>query len=293
MSIKPFPLVQQDTALSLWNIHYVDLEQLPVLDLSSSDKLSFLWLHVRTSYSYHERRLCAAKQDGTLKEDLDVITGVKQCIQDLVTICSGLVGERCCIFGLSDPENFEDYTLIFINGVRLDLASHTVVVDACVLPLTAEVMLHLSDAIEKISGFMRTFTKPDEVKAWKHLLPAVTERCRKWSHTAYCEYLSKGVPVSEEITQSPICSCGRGKNLGSFAQKETWKEFAPYVTRAAISPLFAMPFSNIIGNDLLNACRGSFGNVYVTVCANCDSTGKPKLFVCGRCKGVKYCSEIC
>jgi hypothetical protein len=112
MSIKPFPLVQQDTALSLWNIHYVDLEQLPVLDLSSSNKLSFLWLHVKTSYSYHERRLCAAKQDGTLKEGLDVITGVKQCIQDLVTICSGLVGERCCIFGLSDPENFEDYTLI-------------------------------------------------------------------------------------------------------------------------------------------------------------------------------------
>ena len=262
--------------LSLWNVHYVDLERLPVLDLSSSNRLSFLQAHINTSYCDRERRLCIAENAGRVKAyDLDVITRMKQTIQNLFIHASGLGNS---IASLSDPEHGGIDTLIFINGVCLDLASHTVVVDACVLPLSKELsFLSLTGQVGELK------MQSDEVKAWKHLLPAFTERCRKWTHTADCEYLSRGIPVSEVFRQSPLCSCGRGKNIGPFAQNENWKDFAPYVTRAAISPLFAALFVDTFGADLAST----------VTCANCRSLGKPKLLVCAGCKSIWYCSLSC
>ena len=296
MSLTLFPVIQQDKILSLWNVHYVDLELLPVLDISASSKLSFVQIHVDMSFSDRERRLCAAEAEGRLQtSELDVVTRVKQSIHHLVVNSSGLKpGERRCpVIGLSDPDDGGTFTMIFINDVRLDLASHAVVVDSCVLPLTKDLMWRLFNAIAKVQeeGLMTTITKPDEVKAWKHLLPAFTERCRRWSHTANCEYLSSGVPVSEKIDQSPLCSCGRGKHLGSFTQKKSWKDFTPYVTRAAISPLFAVPFVDSIGADMLDASRRHAQRD--NACANCHGPGEPKLLVCSTCKNVSYCSKSC
>ena len=293
MSLKPFPVIQQDKTLSLWNIHYLDLGRLPVLDLSSSSRLSFLPMHLNMSYADRERRLCAAEDKGIIKtSDVDVITRLKQSIQNLFVDSSGLGEVKCPIIGLADPENGGVYTLIFPNGVCLDLASHTVVIDACVLPLTLHLASRLINAVRRVereTGLVQISTKPDEVKAWKHLLPAFTERCRKWPHTANCEYLSKGVPVSEETYQSPLCSCGQGKNLGSFAQKKNWKEFAPYVTRTAISPLFAVPFIDTIDED----AKKAFYAAQNKVCGNCHRAGKPKLLLCAACKHANYCSTEC
>jgi len=297
MSLKPFPVIQQDKTLCLWNIHYVDLERLPVLDLSSPDRLSFLPIHVILSYSDRERRLCKVQSENARKaSDLDVITRVKQSIHHLILISCGLEKGKRSVFGLSDPENGGIYTLIFVNGVCLDLASHTVVLDACVLPLTEDLASRLFGAIERLNEgeLMQVLTQPNEVKAWKHLLPAFTERCRKWSHTANCEYLSRGVPVSEEIAQSPLCSCGRGKNLGAFTQKKNWEAFAPYVTRAAISPLFAVPFIDSTGADLMDVFQGVREvQKDKNACAKCHGPGKPKLLLCGACRDASYCSVSC
>ena len=282
MSLKRFPIIQQNMTLSLWNIHYVDLERLPVLDLSSSNRLSFLPAHVNTSFCDRERRLCIAENAGSVQaSDLDVITRMKQTIQYLFSHGSCLGNS---IASLSDPERGVD-TLIFINGICLDLASHTVVIDACVLPLSKDLsFLSLTGPVGEVK------MKSDEVKAWKHLLPTFTERCRKWAHTADCEYLSSGIPVSEEFHQSPLCRCGRGKNIGPFAQNENWKDFAPYVTRAAISPLFWVPFVDTFGGHLSN---GPGRGIQDQTCANCRGPGKPKLLLCAACKNICYCSPSC
>ena len=247
------------------------------------------------SFSDRERRLSQAQSESTLKtSDLDSITRVKQSIHHLILISCGLEKEKRSVFCLSDPENGGIYTLIFVNGVCLDLASHTVVLDACILPLTEDLVSHLVNAIGTLgegTGLMQVHTEADEVKAWKHLLPAFTERCRKQSHTANCEYLSRGVPVSEEIGQSPLCTCGRGKNLGAFTQKKNWEEFAPYVTRAAISPLFAAPFIDSIGADLFPSGREVQKDN--SACAKCHGPGKPKLLFCGACRDASYCSASC
>ncbi|KAF8628196.1 hypothetical protein AX15_004046 [Amanita polypyramis BW_CC] len=290
MSLMPFPVVKQRKMLSLWNIHYIDLERLPVLDQSSATKLEFVKIHVSMSLSDRERRLSAAKAEGRIKgSDLDMITHMKQSIYHLFINTCGLKEVKCPTVGLSDPDNGV-YTLIFFNDVCLDVASHTIILDTCVLPLTHKLLSRLSKAIARLqkAGLMQVLTQPDEVRAWKHLFPAFTERCRKWTHTDNCEYLSKGVPVSEQIDQTPLCSCGQGKNLGSFTQNKDWKDFAPYVTRAAISPLFAVPFVDTIGVDVLNACRKA-----KNACAKCRGPGEPKLLLCAACKSINYCSVEC
>ena len=152
---------------------------------------------------------------------------------------SGSKRERSSVLCLSNFRN-DVHTLIFVNGVRLDLASHTVTVDACVLPLTNDVMSHLSNAIKGAAKGARLIQKPDEVKAWKHLLPAFTERCRKWSHTANCEYLPGGVLFSDEINQSPLCSCGQGKHLGSFTQNNN-KGLHPTLHALRLAPSLPSP----------------------------------------------------
>jgi hypothetical protein len=79
MSLTPFPVIQQDKILSLWNIHYVDLELLSVLDLSAPSKLLFVQIHVGMSFCDRERRLCAAEAEGRLQtSELDVVTRVSR-----------------------------------------------------------------------------------------------------------------------------------------------------------------------------------------------------------------------
>ncbi|KAF8628200.1 hypothetical protein AX15_004049 [Amanita polypyramis BW_CC] len=295
MSLKPFPIVEHNKVLSLWSIHYIDLERLPALDLSSPKRLEFVKTHVSMSLSDRERRACAAEMEGRIKgSDLDVIVRVKQSIHHLFANSCGLVERKYPAACLSDPDDGGIYILIFFKDVCLDMASHTIVLDTCVVPLTYEILPRLSKAIPRLQGvgLLQVFTQPDEVKAWKHLLPAFTERCRKWTHTDNCEYLSKGVPVSEQTEESPLCTCGRGKNLGSFMQNKLWKDFAPYGTRAAISPLFAVPFVDTIGADILNACHGRDVKDK-DVCAKCYGLGKPKLLVCAVCRSISYCSVEC
>jgi hypothetical protein len=129
---------------------------------------------------------------------------------------TGLEQPQMRVFGLMDPDDGGIYTLIFVNDLRLDLPAHTVVADACVLPLT-----HALLDTTTINNMLRTFsakqsmmqvrTLGKEVKAWKRLLPVLAERCREWNHTENCEYIRIGIPVSTEFDESPLCSCGKGK----------------------------------------------------------------------------------
>lgn len=290
MSLNPFPIIKHTGLLHLWNIHYIHLDQLPTLDLSREKRLDFVPPHVGMAYSDRERRLRETSMRGRLEEsNADAMTNVKETIHTLfVTICK----QKSRVFGLADPDNGGTYTLIFVNDMRLDLAANAVVVDAVVLPLTENIVedLHIHIGNLHAAGIVTIKTFQDEVRVWKHLLPAFTERCRKWKHTLNCKYLTKGVPVSEEMEQSPLCECGSGKDLGPFIKNKEWKVFAPHSTRIAISPLFAVPFIDTIGKSWLEDAKEKAD---VNACAKCDGPGKPKLLLCGACQKTKYCSAEC
>ncbi|TEB19801.1 hypothetical protein FA13DRAFT_1575775, partial [Coprinellus micaceus] len=73
----------------------------------------------------------------------------------------------------------------------------------------------------------------------------------------------------------PICSCGRGKDLGGFADVKEWAALKPFVTRLAIGN--AIPMSLLKTMPVWHA----------------EKPGQPKLLVCSACKSVRYCSTAC
>jgi hypothetical protein len=108
-----------------------------------------------------------------------------------------------------------------------------------------------------------------------------------------------------DLRGDPICTCGRGKNLGGFANVKEWGLFAPFVTRVALG----MPFPTSSLVDLTSSVRRrlaatSHGSAGVgteragppfpeVVCAGCAQPGRQKLLVCSTCKIVRYCSSTC
>lgn len=199
------------------------------------------------------------------------------------------------IFGLSDPDEYGIYTLIFVNGIKFDVASHTVVIDACVVPLVQGIMSKLLPALHDItrSGVTKINTLADEIRAWKLLLPSLSERCRTWKHTDACEYRMKGVPASLDGTeQSPLCSCGKGKNLGQFGTVAEWAPFHEEATRIAIGPLFTFSFLEETVKSLMDSA-GPESVQWKSQCATCARPGRPKLRACAACLKTRYCSREC
>ncbi|EGO03813.1 hypothetical protein SERLA73DRAFT_119451 [Serpula lacrymans var. lacrymans S7.3] len=84
------------------------------------------------------------------------------------------------------------------------------------------------------------------------------------------------------MEKNPLCSCGRGKDVEGMNKVNMWKPLAPYVTRIALSPLFAVSYLETVGRDP-EAYR----------CFVCRGKGKPKLKMCTVCKKVRYCSSEC
>jgi len=243
--------------------------------------------------------------------DEGVMASLKDSIAIMFIKYSGLDDPRQAQmpFGLCDPVNGVGvHTLIFVNDIKLDVASHTVVVDTCVVPLIEKIMPKICLVLEKLS-FVQIPILDDETRAWRLLLPAFAERCRTWKHLDTCEYPTKGIPAEVDgLTVSPLCSCGKGKNLGSFGNVPDWKPLRDEATRIAIGPLFTFSLMEGIPAKMKEAVDEKFGKTSGTEpqaggnfssslkypqCARCGGPGKPTLQACSICKNAKYCSKDC
>ena len=287
------------------NIHYVNLDLSPALDLPmNKDKLDWLRPHFGMTLSQYEKNLKERPDQG----DRGVLVNIKESITALFYNYTGIDGpeKQSKIFGLTDPTNGGVYTLIFVNDIKLDLASHTLIADACAVPLYRALMVKISPALQRLTdrGLNQIVTLSDEAKVWRLLLPVVAERCRTWNHTSKCEYKSRGIPVAlEGPEESPLCSCGKGKDLGAFGKLMEWKLLHAHATRIAIGPLFSFSFMEDTlakMKNTLNPPTASNSSGFspapqsvLTVCSKCAGPGKPSLMVCSRCKKAKYCSRTC
>jgi hypothetical protein len=211
------------------------------------------------------------------------------------------------------PNRLFPYAVIVISCIRHDMSSATIVGDAVVIFTNTPIKFHaMTQCLE--GNAMITEVESDEIHWWSHALPAFVERCRQWDHLPTCEYLEhQCVPSSTEYEKPPICSCGKGKNLGPFQKNKKWKEFAPHATRIALSPIFPVTYFE----DVTEPAEGgpNYGEVSVlskllatvgsgrrdhsdevdrdVVCERCRGAGKPKLLNCSRCKLAQYCSKDC
>jgi hypothetical protein len=304
--------MREGQLFNLLNVHYLNLNRLPALKLPVKDeKLRWMSLHLGLAFSDNER---IARENST-QQDRGSLVNLKESIAEVFIRWAGVkkssenMKSRFHPIGLHTRSGgIGVHTLIFVNDIRLDLASHTIVADACVIPLSLHNVYKVSPALGRLSdiGFVVIQTTDDETKLWKLLLPAVAERCRTWKHLPTCEYLLQGTPAymeDLEFKTSPLCSCGKGKDLGTFGTKSEWKEFHSEATRIALSPLFS--FSSIkippmkadmenlnpnIGSSSLKS-SASETSQSLTQSANSSGPGRPSLLSHGACKQTKYCSR--
>jgi MYND finger len=263
--------------LGPWTIHRLNLSRLPILDFTATKIEEWLEPHVGSMMSTRERSL--RKNHGT-----NTLMFIKDTLNTIFVGTSGTqLGPRRRVFNLQDQATKNCDTLFFITELRFDLHCHTMICDGYVLPLTRDLLRKIEKPFAKLLQHENLGTisaLEGEMQAWKKLIPAFVERCRSWTHGANCEYLAqRNIPLTEEMELDPLCSCGRGKDTEGMSKVALWRNFAPYVTRIALSPLFAVSYLETVGRD--------------PKCSVCRGKGKPKLLTCTACKAVKYCSKDC
>ncbi|KAH9831606.1 uncharacterized protein C8Q71DRAFT_881712 [Rhodofomes roseus] len=318
-----FPIMKT-VGLTPWNVHHVNLDIAPILDTKKRNELDWITAHTVCQFSERETALLR-KMPGsptTSAPQPDLLMDLKCTIRELINNFFGLTknGTRARIFLFFERGTRTPFMLVFVHHVRLDLPSFTLLADAAVIPL---------DSSGIFDGILGPLLKPLaipavplsqlEVIAWKQLLPAVVERCRSWPHGPNCEYASGRIPVSVELDANPLCGCGRGIGLPDAmpdVPTGLWQAARPFATRAAISPLFAVSYlESVVAAEIASGARDA--GVYARTqgvnlsqgtvntdgagpsvgaderCLACGGPGKPKLFMCGKCKQAKYCSPAC
>lgn len=217
----------------------VPLDRLPKLE--PTKKMGWLAMHAAMTLSAQERRI-----RHPTKMSSGGLLNVKENLHTLFSTMSESSSASGEIFGLYHAQK-GIYTLIFISTVRLDLSAHTVVADAHILPLSQSVVRQIKRFLMDHQKEIRNLLVFDEgMKMWGDLLAVSVERCREgiWQHqNMICEYKKAGrIPASAAPGKPPLCSCGRGKASPDFASCKAYKHLIPFVHRAAIAHIFAVPF---------------------------------------------------
>ncbi|KAF2459887.1 hypothetical protein BDY21DRAFT_407720 [Lineolata rhizophorae] len=287
----------------LWNMPRVNLDMLPVLDITRKKEIDWLESHIRITFSLRERQIREKAIDSPLSSDVRV--DFKDSVLTLFMFASGLQTEPQRIFALFHPEAGGVHVLIFVSCIRLDAANRTVILDAAFLPLTKKLVTELDPLLQKYklgNKLAITIVDDAELALWKQVMPVYVERCRNWDHSASCEYAArKQIPLTLEREQTPLCSCGNGKLPANFVSVPDWNRVAKHAVRAAISPSYAVPYvepifdADAIRDRTMAAARAG-GDVGGGKCASCGETKSKtgrNLLRCSRCHTVQYCSQKC
>ncbi len=114
----------------------LNLQRLPVIDITKSNEL--VWLHPHTalqlSTQEHDQRdksIVSGSADG-----IDVRTKFKETLSSMFVLFSGIQSETVRIFALNNPTGGGMHILIFVSRLLLDLANHTIVLDSTIIPIT-------------------------------------------------------------------------------------------------------------------------------------------------------------
>ncbi|KAJ8514572.1 hypothetical protein ONZ45_g7902 [Pleurotus djamor] len=231
------PICVEDGHRLAWNIHYVNLDIMPTFTLQTPfhNPLNF---HMGLQMSDREKNL---EQDSK-----DVMREIKLSIAHIFKHLTESSSPTFPVFIFRDHKKRQRH-IVFITSLRLDLSSHTVVAYAYLTTLTNEVNRVMNQIAQRLppraGGFITlTIDLEGEVQAWHYLFPAFAERCRTWKHQCSPNISTASAGSVDNITD-PLCQCGRGKNIDEFVTRyPAFKDLAPYLTRIALSPIFAVSY---------------------------------------------------
>ena len=290
-SRDPFPLLRlPNHGVSSWNLPYINLRRLPEINVPvfPGGRKSWLVAHSDSMFSdYH------TSQEGNLQKS-HLLGDVKLVIEAMIAYVGGVDGVPQRVWGINLMDQPE--LAVFITGLYLDNCSHSVVAEAYVLPLM-NLPPHLSKTFDQLfTNALGSKLPSDTLNIFKRSLRTMAERCRDWEHSETCEFAVGETIPDVEDGKSPFCSCGVGKVQNDF-RNGRWKEFSQFVTRVAITPIFAVPYMEpaktvfgkftggprILKKQLRDTNPGP-------VCQTCGKEGFKR---CSRCEAVYYCGREC
>lgn len=315
-----YPIFMEAHTPVIWNMPYLKMESLPIINIKKAGRLQWLNHHLGCMMSARERKLRekAMASKGTVQEDTRI--NFKDTLLAFLLTFGGLqqAGQHVRILRLNHPNKGGVHVIFLGSSLRLDAANSTVVLDAAILPLTLKLVHKIRPFLEAINELpSATLTVDDnELRLWKEVIPAMVERCRTWMHKSTCEYREKShIPLSVEDGECPICSCGNGKFPAKFSDVPKWDSVSRYATRIAISPSYSVPFvEEIFPPEILSSAAArnlsssnpDIGSVLVPSSSTlleglneCHHCGKDKkedgkeLMKCSRCRIARYCSSEC
>ncbi|CAE6381532.1 unnamed protein product [Rhizoctonia solani] len=294
--MNPFPVLGKG-AYTPWNIHHINLDRSPLLDTRITSKLYWVEHLCKHQLSVPEKSI----QDGsevTRQQAIHARVNFKSSIHSLAQHYLGESVQQSRVITLCDKDKNRSYAMLFIGGIRMDLASMTIAFDTAVVPMSnnenlLNPLLGLLQ-IENPDSVVRILTGTYETIAWKKALPAFIERCRSWSHKPGCEYRAQSrIPLSIDSNKKFLCSCGQGVGLNAPQWNiPGWQSFIPLATRAAICPIFSLSYLETVVGNIDEYVYGRLGTT-IGNCQTCGGRGKPNLEMCSRCKRARYCSRIC
>lgn len=297
---QPFPITIASEEIrprfSCHNAPYVNIDCFPVLSLLTGSKI-WVCIHLRMCMSRKERNLHKSESP----ESWGPLLNFKASI---LNIFLHHVDQRQRVYNLIDLNHFLPRAIIILSCIRLDTSSATILGDAVVIFPNPENTELISSCL---SGNAAVITKDDELRWWNHAFPVFAERCRRWDHLPTCEYMRcQRIPLSEEYKQSPLCSCGKGKNLGPFLENTKWRSLAPHAIRIALTPIFPVPYLEDVTEPEFSIKSRTTGipgyspsvgseqaGAGLETCQQCCGMGKPGLLHCSACRMTRYCSKEC
>ncbi|KAH7337326.1 hypothetical protein B0J17DRAFT_769468 [Rhizoctonia solani] len=226
-----------------WNVHHLPLDKLQLIDVSDAEKtMEYILPHTALQHSDRERKVMF-NPNYVPNDHLHALkVGINTLVNDYVGL--ELRGPPFEVFALR-PRGAGVQMILLVGGIRSDSAGGTIVLDTAVIPVTAgdkAIVLPLLDPIGEAGVLIMSVDI-------RH------ERARTWTHKPECDYQTTGrAPISLEDGGDSLCSCGSG--IGFEGQEwippeaPKWQQLLPYATRAGISPIFSVPYLEIVGGEV-------------------------------------------
>lgn len=327
-SLTPFPVVLHGSEAYSLNIPKVNLDQQSIISNIGPNAVLWVMSVLGNMQSARERK-CIDEAGNSTRNNIPALTTARRCF---CTIAKSFVDPsrsgRKQTFPVKVDGRDDVNMIIFVSKLRHNIDQSSIVLDAYVLPYKAGAN-PLSSAIDKLLAHEDTqpislTLKEADAFFIRAMLPAAVEACRNgWSHGISCEYRRySSVSLYTESSDSPICSCGNGKDSEGFPRIEGWEILRKHATRMALMPLSSVPYVEVQFSKeeralarprprLSSTPEGTLEGIVQDLHSlqivdpftdgdlnGCKKCGKiPPAGVehktCGRCKRVRYCGPVC
>lgn len=168
-----YPVFATGAEPVLWNMHFLNIDSLPVIDVTESKEHRWILVHSSLSLSARETSLYKYGLANPAYVGKDVRVNFKSSLHSMFLNFAGIgLGKRCRITSLTHSGKGGVQVLFFVSELRFDLGNQTAILDAAVLPLAFALLPPMSSFLSSLPrlGFRSVKVDDEELDLWKEIL---------------------------------------------------------------------------------------------------------------------------